>query len=161
LTDLFETAPQRERRLARLARLAPTDSTESHLAHPPATHAHTAIHDYVPPTRRLRRNRSPSPPRRNPIDTQKRPRALSSSEMTVSIACRICNEQKVDALALPCSHLCMCHWCSDIIQDNARDARRRRRDVTSTFMSHEEGSDVFRCPICRAKIDSVKRIFLC
>ncbi|RMD42849.1 hypothetical protein DV735_g2254, partial [Chaetothyriales sp. CBS 134920] len=44
---------------------------------------------------------SSSPPRVNPIDEQSRPPGLTSSDMVVSIACRICNEQRIDTLMEP------------------------------------------------------------
>ncbi|RMZ91022.1 hypothetical protein DV736_g1738, partial [Chaetothyriales sp. CBS 134916] len=49
-----------------------------------------------------RQRLSQSPPRVNPIDEQSRPPALTSSDMVVSIACRICNEQRIDSLMEPC-----------------------------------------------------------
>ncbi|RMZ78490.1 hypothetical protein DV737_g3854, partial [Chaetothyriales sp. CBS 132003] len=48
-----------------------------------------------------RQRLSPSPPRVNPIDEQSRPPALTGSDMVVSIACRICNEQRIDTLMEP------------------------------------------------------------
>jgi Zinc finger, C3HC4 type (RING finger) len=95
------------------------------------------------------RQANPSPPRPNPIDTQSRPPALSASDMTVSIACRICNEQRSDTLTDPCMHICMCHWCSEIIKNEAATARRNSRE-------HE-----WRCPICRTDIKQVRRVYLC
>ena len=47
----------------------------------------------------------------NPIDAQRRPPALSTEQMTISAACRICNEQKVDTLVEPCMHICQSPRC--------------------------------------------------
>ena len=47
----------------------------------------------------------------NPIDAQRRPPALTTEQMTISVACRICNEQKVDTLVEPCMHICQCPRC--------------------------------------------------
>ncbi|KIV91248.1 hypothetical protein PV10_05808 [Exophiala mesophila] len=41
----------------------------------------------------------------NPIDAQTRPPPLTSDQMTINIACRICTEQKVDTLFEPCMHV--------------------------------------------------------
>ncbi len=96
-----------------------------------------------------------SPPRPNPIDIQaSRPPALSQAEMTVSIACQICNEQRSDTLLNPCSHLCMCHWCSEIIRADALAARRNRE-------SGAPKTNHWRCPICRKDIAGVTRVYLC
>ena len=98
------------------------------------------------------RHYSPSPPRPNPIDSQtSRPPGLSQSEMTTSIACRICNEQRSDTLLNPCMHICMCHWCSDIIRSDAVAARRNGLS----------GAPGWRCPICRKGIAGTTRVYLC
>jgi hypothetical protein len=102
------------------------------------------------------RIRTPSPPRANPIDTQPRPAALSTSDMTVSIACRICNEQRSDTLLEPCMHIAMCRWCSEIIRAEAMAARRAGR---RTATGDREGG--WKCPICRGNVLGERRVFLC
>ena len=103
--------------------------------------------------------RTPSPARPNPIDHQPRPAGLSGSEMVVNIACRICEEQRIDTLMEPCMHAAMCHWCSDLIRTNAQNNRRRRRagfgDLT------DSGPQEWKCPICRHEVTGVRRIYLC
>ena len=93
------------------------------------------------------------PPRPNPIDTQaSRPPALSQAEMTMSIACLICNEQRSDVLLNPCFHMCMCRWCSEILKADAA-AAKKNGDSTRT--------NKWRCPICRKAIAGVTRVYLC
>lgn len=107
-------------------------------------------------------------PRVNPIDAQQRPPPLSTEQMTVSLACRVCNEQKVDTLAEPCMHICrhfassfwamltfsgMCHWCSEIIRQQSQEARRRR-------IPGQRLHNLWRCPICRKDIMGVRRVYL-
>lgn len=95
------------------------------------------------------------PPRPNPIDTQtSRPPALAQAEMTVSIACQICNEQRSDTLLNPCFHLCMCRWCADILRADAV-AAKRTREPGAPKVNH------WRCPICRKDIAGVTRVYLC
>lgn len=93
------------------------------------------------------------PPRPNPIDTQaSRPPALSQAEMTMSIACQICNEQRSDILLNPCSHMCMCHWCSEILKADAAAAKKNGGPTRTSN---------WRCPICRKAIAGVTRVYLC
>ena len=108
----------------------------------------------------LRQRLSPSPARPNPIDEQPRPPSLSGSEMVVNMACRICNEQRIDTLMEPCLHACMCHWCSEIIRGQAQRSRRRRR---AGFGNLEEtgGPQEWKCPICRHQVSGARRIYIC
>ena len=101
-----------------------------------------------------RRLSASPPPRVNPIDTQIRPPGLSQAEMTVSIACRICNEQRSDTLLNPCMHICMCRWCSDILKANAVAARRNRPPGAPR-------ESTWKCPICRTNIAGVTKIYMC
>lgn len=88
----------------------------------------------------------------NPIDAQLRPPPLTLEQMTVSIACRICNEQKADTLFEPCMHVVVCHFCSVLLQDAAR---RRRRDPHSHPATRK-----WNCPMCRRDIHTVRRVYL-
>jgi Zinc finger, C3HC4 type (RING finger) len=106
-----------------------------------------------------RQRNSPSQPMDNPINAQPRPPALTAAEMTVSIACRICNEQTVDTLIEPCMHAAICHWCSEIIQSQAQRSRRRPVDSFGELQD-DGGSQQWRCPICRRDITSVRKIYL-
>ena len=92
------------------------------------------------------------PPRANPIDEQSsRPPPLSAEEMTVSIACKICCEQKVDTLLQPCMHIAICHWCSELLRRRAQEQRRHTR---------VPGEDRLKCPICRADVTTARRVYL-
>lgn len=85
------------------------------------------------------------PPPINPIDDQSsRPPPLGSEEMMVSVACKICCEQKVDTLLEPCMHVAICRWCSALVKDSVRRGYTNR----------------WRCPICRRGILQTRRIFL-
>lgn len=102
---------------------------------------------------RSRENRH-AHPRANPVDQQSsRPPPLESAEMTISIACRICSEQKVDTLLEPCMHLAICHWCSELIREQAR--RRRNRHPP-----RNDDGDRWRCPICRHDVMRARRVYL-
>ncbi len=118
-------------------------------------HLHAAPGEDYPP---IRQRTSPSPPRANPIDEQSRPPSLPGSDMVVNIACRICNEQRIDTLMEPCMHACMCHWCSEIIRDQAQRSRRRRRAGFGDL--EQAGAPDRQCPICRHGVSGVRRIFL-
>ena len=50
-----------------------------------------------------------------------------------ALTCRICMDNEIDAMFSPCSHITSCQVCAEKCE---------------------------RCPLCRADIDSVKRIFL-
>jgi hypothetical protein len=103
------------------------------------------------------RYRQPSPERSNPIDTQaSRPAALEPAEMTANIACRICEEQKIDCITLPCYHMTMCHWCAEIMRS---DARRARRDPDNPFLRQLRGEG-WNCPICRKGVEGTRRVYL-
>lgn len=119
------------------------------------THRQTPPHGHPYPTAQAR-SPNPSPPRPNPIDAQPRPPSLSASDMTVSLACRICNEQRCDTLLEPCMHVAMCRWCSEIIRSEGLAAQRRGR---RTATGDREGG--WKCPICRAHVVGARRIYLC
>ncbi|EXJ83888.1 hypothetical protein A1O1_07517 [Capronia coronata CBS 617.96] len=93
-------------------------------------------------------------PRANPIDQQStRPPPLGSEEMTISVACRICCEQRVDTLLEPCMHVAICHWCSELV----REAARRRR---TERVLRPDDEDRWRCPICRRDVIQSRRVYL-
>ncbi|EXJ79883.1 hypothetical protein A1O3_08168 [Capronia epimyces CBS 606.96] len=97
-------------------------------------------------------------PRVNPIDQQStRPRPLESEEMTVNIACKICCEQKVDTLLEPCMHVAICHWCSEVVRERARESARRRRNEPDRRTDEE---DKWKCPICRRDVTQSRRVYL-
>lgn len=91
-----------------------------------------------------------APPRVNPIDEQtSRPAAKSSEDLTVSIACQVCHEQRVDTLLEPCMHISICRWCCDILRQQARRVRHGHAQTRG-----------WNCPICRRKVVTVRRVFL-
>jgi hypothetical protein len=105
------------------------------------------------------RNDAVAPPRINPIDQQQRPPALEESEMQVNIACKICNEQRIDTLLEPCMHACVCRWCSDILMQQARQERRRHGsglEPAEVRMSRGQ----WRCPICRHNVTGSRKFYL-
>ena len=105
------------------------------------------------------RHRPVTPPlvRENPIDLQaNRPAALSDQDMTVSIACKICYEQKMDMLLLPCHHIAACHWCVDIMRSRARN---RGREYGIEILRPVRGEG-WKCPTCRRQVEGTKKIFL-
>lgn len=104
--------------------------------------------------RQRQRDHPHAHPRVNPIDQQSsRPPPLETQQMTISIACKICCEQKVDTLLEPCMHVAICHWCSELIRDRARRRRRQRLPGMD-----DEGR--WRCPICRHDVTQSRRVYL-
>jgi hypothetical protein len=95
----------------------------------------------------------PTPLRLNPIDAQtSRPAPLSREDLTVSIACQVCYEQRVDTLLEPCMHIALCRWCSEIVRQGTR---RIRSDH-----GHDSENSTWRCPICRRRVTNARRVFL-
>jgi hypothetical protein len=57
--------------------------------------------------------------------------------------CKICYEQKIDTLLMPCRHELFCHVCAKFLKDEPR-----------------EGFEVCdKCPLCAVKFDSFVRIY--
>jgi hypothetical protein len=103
---------------------------------------------------------SPPPPRNNPIDAQPtRPEPLNTDDMNVNIACKICCEQKMDTILLPCYHLNMCRWCAAIMRSNAAASRDWRRNRLGLIEPRVRGEG-WNCPICRRGVEGTRRIFL-
>ncbi|ETN40934.1 uncharacterized protein HMPREF1541_05214 [Cyphellophora europaea CBS 101466] len=102
--------------------------------------------------------RPPSPPRENPIDVQTaRPPPLTTEDMTVSIACRICTEQKVDTLLMPCSHVAMCGWCVQLMREESGRKRERNGLAGQNVRIRGEG---WKCPICRRGVEGTRKVYL-
>lgn len=94
----------------------------------------------------------------NPIDQQStRPAPLESEQMTVSVACKICGEQKIDTLLEPCMHVAICHWCSEVVRDGA-NRHRRHRALPPTLAGFEDNR--WKCPVCRRPVTQSRRVFL-
>jgi len=89
----------------------------------------------------------------NPIDEQtSRPAPLNREDLTINIACQVCSEQRVDTLLEPCMHIAICRWCSEIL-------RRGPRQVESGH-GHASRAHRWRCPICRRRVTSARRVYL-
>ena len=86
----------------------------------------------------------------NAIDRQQRPLPLAAEALVASIACRICHEQRVDTLLEPCMHIALCHYCSEIVRQQAMEAQRLAR----------QGVRQWRCPICRKEVNQARRVHL-
>ncbi|KAJ4514458.1 hypothetical protein HRR86_007865 [Exophiala dermatitidis] len=115
---------------------------------------HGVFMTFENPFRQRQRENPHAHPGVNPIDQQtSRPPPLESEDMTVSLACKICCEQKVDTLLEPCMHVAICHWCSELVRDRAR--RRRQRHYGPT-----EDEDKWKCPICRRDVTQSRRVYL-
>ncbi len=95
------------------------------------------------------RNESPLD-RVNPIDAQRsrRPAPAKSEDLKVNFACKICQEQKIDSICMPCMHATTCRWCAEIFKDECRDIDGRfdRR--------------LWKCVMCRKQIHEVKRFYI-
>lgn len=86
----------------------------------------------------------------NPVDRQSnRPEPLKKEDMTISIACKMCLEQKIDTLIEPCMHLAICRWCSEVWQQNARESRQADPGIQHAW----------KCPVCRRAIAQVRRVY--
>lgn len=92
----------------------------------------------------------PSVARMNPIDTQqlRRPAPTKSEDLKVNFACKMCQEQKIDTICMPCMHAAMCRWCSELWRADCR--------ATNGRMDHRE----WRCVLCRKQIKETKRFFV-
>jgi hypothetical protein len=95
-------------------------------------------------------------PEANPIDIQDRPPSVPSEQLQGNIGCTICHEQVIDTLLEPCMHVAICRWCAAIMQNRIRENRRRRPPLAST----PPGEMIWRCPVCRHKVQHTKRIYL-
>lgn len=61
---------------------------------------------------------------------------MSNAAPQVSNICAICLDQPADFLAVPCGHQCACEECFKAVQETTQ-----------------------KCPICRAKVESIQRVF--
>lgn len=86
----------------------------------------------------------------NPIDAQRlrRPAPAQSEDLKVNFACKICQEQKIDSICMPCMHATTCRWCAEIFKDECRDASGR--------FDHR----LWKCVLCRKQIKEVKRFYI-
>ncbi|KAK5944895.1 hypothetical protein PMZ80_002097 [Knufia obscura] len=86
----------------------------------------------------------------NPIDVQRsrRPAVSKSEDLKVDFACKICQEQKIDTICMPCMHAATCRWCAEIFKDECRtmDGRFDQR--------------LWKCVVCRRQIKEVKRFYI-
>ena len=85
----------------------------------------------------------------NQIDRQvNRPTPISSEDLKVDFACKVCKEQKIDSISMPCMHAAMCHWCSDLWKSGARDQAGRFNHILWT------------CIICRKQVKEQRRFYM-
>lgn len=86
----------------------------------------------------------------NPIDAQQhRPSPTKSEDLKVDLACKICTEQKINTVCMPCMHACMCRWCAAIHKNDCRD-----------YDTGRWSGALWKCPICRKSIQEVKKLYL-
>lgn len=85
----------------------------------------------------------------NRIDMQTaRPTPSKSEDLKVDFGCKVCTEQKINTICMPCMHACMCRWCASIHKDDCRDYEGRWNGT------------LWKCPICRKQITEVKRFYI-
>lgn len=86
----------------------------------------------------------------NPIDAQlSRPSPSKPEDLKVDFACKVCTEQKINTVCMPCMHPCMCRWCAEIHKSDCRDLETGRWN-----------NALWKCPICRKQITEVKRFYI-
>ena len=73
------------------------------------------------------------------FDTQERPAPLSEEALSISMACKVCMEQLVDTVLVPCGHAALCHWCADL----AMPVKKNDHTVPAERSS---------CPVCRKAV---------
>lgn len=64
------------------------------------------------------------------------PRGLRDEEMFVKMKCSVCQEQVADIALVPCGHMVMCRWCSELHEHYIPENRRIANS----------------CPMCRTTI---------
>lgn len=52
--------------------------------------------------------------------------------------CKICLDNELDVLVMPCKHLCLCSECADMIKNKGQN-----------------------CPMCRSAVDELIKVFKC
>lgn len=84
----------------------------------------------------------------NIIDLQRRPPPIPKEELQVDFACKICQEQKIDTVSLPCMHAAVCHFCADVWRQSCygQDGRFDR--------------SLHTCVICRKLVKESRRFYL-
>lgn len=86
----------------------------------------------------------------NPIDAQlSRPNPVQPEDLKVDFACKVCTEQKINTVCMPCMHACMCRWCAQIHKSDCRD-----------YDTGRWNGALWKCPICRKTIHEVKRFYV-
>ncbi|KAL4806153.1 hypothetical protein BDV18DRAFT_138856 [Aspergillus unguis] len=72
-----------------------------------------------------------------------RPDPKGTSELTINMECKICMEQLVDTVLLPCGHAILCRWCAN-------------QQIPST-KGFPKGREI--CPMCRGPVRHKHRIY--
>lgn len=50
----------------------------------------------------------------NIIDLQRRPSPVPKEDLQVDFACKVCQEQKINTITMPCMHAAMCQFCAEV-----------------------------------------------
>lgn len=84
----------------------------------------------------------------SPIDMQRRPEPRRSEDLQVDFGCKICQEQRIDTISMPCMHASMCSYCAEIWKSGCRDEDGR-------FVK-----EMWTCPICRRRISENRKFHI-
>ncbi|KAL5337182.1 hypothetical protein BJX70DRAFT_399986 [Aspergillus crustosus] len=84
-------------------------------------------------------------PHRKILDTPKesRPEPKETDELTLNMECKICMDQLVDTVLLPCGHAILCRWCAD--------------QHIPSLSGYPQGKA--NCPMCREPVKQKYRIY--
>ncbi|KAL2839918.1 hypothetical protein BJY01DRAFT_250258 [Aspergillus pseudoustus] len=77
------------------------------------------------------------------IPQEDRPEPKETEELTLNMECKVCFEQLVDTVLLPCGHAILCRWCAD-------------QQFTS-YKGHLKNKT--SCPMCRKPVREMVRSF--
>ena len=79
-------------------------------------------------------------------DSIERPPPKTDEELTVKLTCKICLQQRAEVAVLPCGHLVMCSYCSEIAMPTKDDHIQPIRKNA-------------QCPMCRKTVKRIARIY--
>ncbi|KAK5096916.1 hypothetical protein LTS08_007406 [Lithohypha guttulata] len=83
------------------------------------------------------------------IDLQHgRPNACKSEDLKVDLGCKVCKEQRIDTITMPCMHAAMCHWCAQIWKQGCRDEFGKWQ------------APLWTCVVCRKQVKETRRFFV-
>lgn len=84
----------------------------------------------------------------NLIDQQQRPEPKSPEDLKVDLGCKVCREQRIDTIMMPCMHAATCHWCAELWKSGARDQ-------TGRF-----NGSLWTCVVCRKQVKEQRRFYI-